>query len=332
MLQISAYGMDWKFREPLRISRGVEYSTPVIQVRLRDAHGRVGIGEASGVDYHGETVASMIAEIEDCRARIESGVTREELLSVLPAGGARNALDCAMWDLEVQQGRPSPLDEVSLPLTTAFTIGMRAPADYERAAAAVRDYPLLKIKVDDRDPVEALEAVRRGSPEARIIVDPNQSWPVPLLKELAPRLAELNVVLIEQPVAIGSEEGLKGWRSPVPLAADELVNTRADLPKARGCFDVISIKLDKAGGLTEGLALAEAARAEGFGLMVGCMAGSSLQMAAALAVASRCDFVDLDGPLLQAEDSKPGLVYGPGQILAVPPGAWGTRRDAAAAA
>ena len=173
---------------------------------------------------------------------------------------------------------------------------------------------MLKIKVDDTQPVAAIEAVRRGAPHPLLIVDANQAWTVEALKSHAQRLAQLGVVLLEQPIRVGAEGGLDGYRCPILIAADELINDVTDLDKAKGRFDVINIKLDKTGGLTEALRLADAARAAGFDLMVGCMAGSSLSMAPAMVLAQQCRFVDLDGPLLQSEDFPGGLTYLDGEV------------------
>jgi L-Ala-D/L-Glu epimerase len=208
-------------------------------------------------------------------------------------------------------------------VATAFTIGIRPPEAVRAAALRRRDFQCLKLKVDARDPLAAVAAARDAAPDAALIVDPNQAWSVEDLKVLAPRLADLQVSLLEQPIAVGMEEGLDGWTSPIPLCADELVNARADLPKARGRFQVVNIKLDKTGGLTEALALAKAAGQQGFAIMVGCMGGSSLAIAPALVLAQQCAFVDLDAPLHQAEDWPDGLVYADGRVH--PPSArfWG---------
>lgn len=314
---------DWPRAEPFVISRGVLNSEPALEVLLLDDQGLTGRGEACGVDYHDETPLSMSAQLEAVRTVIEGGVDREACLGLLPAGGARCALDAALWDVEAAStGRPL-LEASAFPLLTAYTIGIRGAAFYERAAAARSMWPLLKIKVGVGDPLPALQAARAGAPRAQFIVDPNQAWSVDELKVFAPRLADLGVVLIEQPIPVGAETALHGWRSPVPLAADELIDTEADLDRAADVFQVINIKLDKAGGLTAALRLAAAAEERGFKLMIGCMAGSSLAMAPALTLAPRCAFVDLDGPLLQSEDVPHGLEYVDGYIQPPSPLLWG---------
>ena len=326
-LSLSYSRRDWPMREPFAIARGVQTHTQTLMVVLTDAEGRRGRGEACGVLYAGETPDTMATQLEAVRADIERGVTREALLDLLPAGGARCAVDAALWDLEARRRGLSAFEiaGVGTPRTleTAFTIGIRSTADYEIAARAHADFATLKIKVDGSDPVSAVRSARSGAPQSAFIVDPNQSWSVETLKTMAPILADLGVVLLEQPIPVGAEAGLDGYHCPIPLCADELVNDAADLMKAKGRFQVVNIKLDKAGGLTAALDLAARARAAGFDLMAGCMAGSSLSMAPALVLAQQCAFVDLDGPLLQAEDWEHGLTYASGRIEGAAPGFWG---------
>lgn len=326
-LTVEAWPRDWPMREPFAISRGVQTHQPTVQLRLTDSAGRIGRGEACGVDYQGETPATMIAAIETLRPALAQGLDRQALLGLLPAGGARFALDAALWDLEARQHGVDPFTASGLaaaPVTSAITIGIRDLAGYESAARRLRDYAVIKIKVDAGDPIAAIAAVHRAAPSARLIVDPNQAWSVDMVKALGPTLKGLGVVLLEQPVALGDEPGLDGHVPEVPLCADELIDDAADLARARGRFQFVNIKLDKCGGLTAALALADAAEAQGFGLMVGCMAGSSLSMAPAMVLAQRCRFVDLDGPLLQSEDIAGGFDYQSG-VVARPhqPGLWG---------
>jgi L-alanine-DL-glutamate epimerase-like enolase superfamily enzyme len=315
----------WRLREPFVIARGVQLDQPAVTVTLVDGEGRTGRGEACGVDYDGETVASMTAELDAVRAPVLAGAGRADLAALLPPGGARFALDAALWDIEAKAGGGiAAVTGIAMaPVATAYTIGMRDLADYEATARRFADFRLLKVKVGADDPIAAIAAVRRGAPEAALIVDPNQAWTAAMLAGLAPALQAMGVVLIEQPLAVGAEASLDSWRSPVPLAADELVGSIADLDRAAGRYDVINIKLDKCGGLTAGLALAEACRARGFGVMVGCMAGSSLCMAPALVLAQLCDFVDLDGPLLQIDDWPHPLTYEQGLVAPPTPSLWG---------
>jgi L-alanine-DL-glutamate epimerase-like enolase superfamily enzyme len=307
----------WPLKEPFVISRGSRDDQPVLEVCLTDTNGNRGRGEACGVPYEGETPASMRAAIEAVRRAIEQGIDRESLLRLLPAGGARFAIDAALWDLEARVTGISPFARTGLapnPVSVSRTIGIRSPEAHEAAAQAFADYAFLKVKVDANDPLAAIRATHRGAAGARLIVDPNQSWTPGMVRDLAPELAALGVALLEQPIPVGSEAELDGFSSPVPLCADELVNDIDDLARAKGRFAYVNIKLDKTGGLTAALALAEAARAQGFGLMVGCMNGSSLCMAPAMVLAQMCAFADLDGPLLQAEDIENGFHYENGRV------------------
>lgn len=317
----------WRMKEPFAIARGVQEEQASLQVWVTDDAGNVGTGEACGIPYQGETPETMQSQIDRIASEITAGPTRQDLLDLLPAGGARFALDSALWDLAAKRDGLDPFAAAGVaarPVAVDVTIGIRAVEAYETAARAHATYPVLKLKVDASDPLGCIASARRGAPSSRFIVDPNQSWTVDMVASLDARLAELGVVLLEQPIPIGAEAGLDGLTPAVPLCADELVDTTADLDKAAGRFGYINIKLDKCGGLTAGLAFAEIAKTRGFGLMVGCMAGSSLAMAPAMVLAQHCDFVDLDGPLLQMTDHEHGFVYVDG-IVARPhnPSLWG---------
>lgn len=312
----------WPMREPFAIARGVQTEQPTLFVEIED-RGLIGRGEACGVPYKGETPASMQAQIE---ALPVCSFTRLDLLKLLPAGGARMALDAALWDIEAKRGQdPFVANGVKAgSIVTARTIGIRSLAAYEEAARSLQNYAVLKVKVDGLHPVEAIEAIRRGAPNPRLIVDPNQSWTIGALKNWARALADLGVVLVEQPIPIGAEAELDGYRSPVALCADELIDEERDLVRAQGRFSAINIKLDKTGGLTAAMQLADKAAAMGFDLMVGCMAGSSLCMAPAMVLAQRCAHVDLDGPLLHACDCEPGFEYIDGEVASPHlPALWG---------
>jgi L-Ala-D/L-Glu epimerase len=212
----------------------------------------------------------------------------------------------------------------ALPVTSAYTIGMREQAEYEKVVQEYAHYPVLKIKVSQDRPLEVLKIVRRFAPRAKLIVDTNQSWSVNELQKYIDPLLKLDISLLEQPIPVGAEAGLKGWSSPIPLCADELINSEADLDKAEGCFQFVNIKLDKAGGLTAAMMLADKVRQRGMGLMVGCMVGSSLSMAPAMVLAQRCTFVDLDGPMLQTEDVAHGYQYVDGVVFSPhQPAIWG---------
>jgi L-alanine-DL-glutamate epimerase-like enolase superfamily enzyme len=327
MLKMHLTPVDWPLIEPFAISRGVETHARTLVVTLTDSNNHAGRGESSGVTYHGETIASLMHDLEAVRIQIEAGIDRQQLGQLLPAGGARAGLDAALWDLEAKQSGTPAWRLAGLPaihqVDTAFTIGIRDAAGYAHAAAQRADFRYLKVKVSNHDPLVAIAAVHRAAPAARLIVDPNQSWNVEMVEALAPALAEMGVVLLEQPFLAGSEDGLAGYRCPIEIAADEAVQHRGDLARAARFYDVVNIKLDKSGGLTEALALADEAEALGMGLMVGCMLGSSLSIAPAMLLAQRCRFVDLDCPLLQAEDCDQGLAYSGGTISPPEPALWG---------
>jgi L-Ala-D/L-Glu epimerase len=326
-MTLEMWAKAWPMKEILAISRGSQSDQPTLQVRLTRDDGTIGRGEACGIPYAGDTPETLMAQLEAVRPQIEAGITRQALLDLLPYGGARMAIDAALWDLDAKLGIADPYTFYGLEpksVSSAYTIGIRDLAGYENTARAYSAFPLLKIKVDGVNPIAALEAVRRGAPSSKLIVDTNQSWSVEDLKRYCDDLVRLNVSLLEQPIAVGQEAGLDHWTSPIPLCADELINSVADLDKAEGRFGFVNIKLDKAGGLTAGMMLADAVVARGMGLMVGCMVGSSLSMAPAMVLAQRCTFVDLDGPMLQTQDVPNGYVYVNG-VVAQPkkPELWG---------
>jgi L-alanine-DL-glutamate epimerase-like enolase superfamily enzyme len=269
----------------------------------------------------------MTAQIESVADRLAVGIDRAALATLLPPGGARNAIDCALWDLEAKASgrRIWELTGVApKTLTTVFTIGIEATPEIMAAhAAAATAYPLLKVKLDGFQPLERVQAIRRARPDARLVVDANQGWNLVQLQALAPAFAELGVEMIEQPLPRGADAALEGYRSPVPLGADESCLHLGELDSAAKRYQMINIKLDKTGGLTHALELARAARARGLGLMVGCMAGSSLAIAPAFVVGCLVDLVDIDGPLLLKRDRLPGLVYSRGRVQPPEKEVWG---------
>jgi L-Ala-D/L-Glu epimerase / N-acetyl-D-glutamate racemase len=319
--ELSIQTRVWPLREPFVIARSSHTTCEVIIVQLA-AGGHVGRGEAVGVDYHGETIDSMRAQIEGVRATIERGVDRGQLLDILPAGGARNALDAALWDLEAKRTGTSvwELAGIARPksIASCVTIGIRSLAEYEAKARELSRYQWIKVKVSADRPLEAVAAVRRGAPAARLVVDANQAWSVDALQRLAPALAQLRVDLLEQPVRESDDDPLADLELPIPVCADEPANTVDDLPRLIGRYDFVNIKLDKSGGLTAALDLAHAARAAGLRLMVGCMVGGSLAMAPAMVVAQLCEVADLDGPLLQAEDWPDAIEYRNDGLMSLP--------------
>jgi L-Ala-D/L-Glu epimerase len=308
------------YAKPFRIAGHVFTESEVVVVEVSDGL-HTGRGEGGGVYYLGDNVAAMVSAIESVREQLAGGMTRAELQTALPPGGGRNAIDCALWELEAKvDGRPiwalAGLERPR-PLRTTFTLGADDPA---MMAAATRDFPdarALKLKLTgdlDLD-LARVRAVRAARPECWIGVDANQGYAIADLAALAEGLARLDIRLIEQPLARGREADLDGFESPIPLAADESVLGLADVDGMVGRFDTINIKLDKCGGLTEGLAMAHRARSLGLGVMVGNMMGTSLAMAPSFLVGQLCDIVDLDGPTFLARDRYPAIAYRHGDIL-----------------
>ncbi|WP_176592633.1 N-acetyl-D-Glu racemase DgcA [Sphingobium sp. EM0848] len=318
---ISATVERWPVAGAFIISRGAKTVVDVVVCTVGDGV-HVGRGEGTAIYYEGETAEGCAAAISAYAGPLE----REALLESMPRGAARNALDCALWDLEAKRaGVPvwklAGLEEPR-PLPTAFTISLGEPEKMEAdaRAAAQRGFGLLKCKLTGEGDRARIAAVRAGAPDVRLIVDANESWHDLDIVAEAQALAELGVEMVEQPVFHGQEERLAGIRAPLPLCADESCHTRADLDRL-GDFDAVNIKLDKAGGLTEALALSREARARGFRVMVGCMLGTSLGIAPAALVAQGADWIDLDGALLLAKDREGGLVLNDGLLLPGP--LWG---------
>jgi L-alanine-DL-glutamate epimerase-like enolase superfamily enzyme len=296
----------WEMREVFATARDAVTHVPVILVTLTDEQGRHGRAEAAGVDYDGETPDSMVAQIDALARRLHDGLTGEELRDCLPAGGARNALDCALWDLRAKQSGVPAWRTAGLPtlhpVTTCLTIGLCDDADVRRKARAAAGFPILKIKADAERHVDVLRIVKEECPEAQLLVDANQAWSRGLLDCLLPTLVSLGVRLIEQPLPRGEDADLDGLESPIPVAADESCTDGGSLAGLVGRYGFVNLKLDKCGGLTEALAMCRESRRLGFSLMVGNMCGTSLAMAPAFLVAQACRYVDLDGPLLQKLD------------------------------
>jgi L-Ala-D/L-Glu epimerase len=326
MREVRFRRVDWEFKQVFRVAYRARTHAQTVQLELQenDLEGR---GEALGVVYHGETVDSMLDQLAAIERELRSGVSRADVQKLLPAGGARNAVDCALWDLEAKRERRRVWELAGVPsvqpLTTAFTLGVDEPAAMIRSAASMNRYSLLKLKLTGEDDLARVAGVRAARPDADIIVDANQAWCEQQLREFAPALAELGVKLIEQPLPAGKDAILSTYRSPVPLCADESCQTIESLPTLVGRYQYVNIKLDKTGGLTEALRLAEAAAAAGLKLMVGCNAGSSLSMAPAFVVGQSCDVVDLDGPLLSRNDMANPIRYVGSQMHAPEAALWG---------
>ncbi|HKE46271.1 MAG TPA: dipeptide epimerase [Steroidobacteraceae bacterium] len=312
---------------PFRISGYTFTQIPALFVRLSGA-GAEGCGEAEGVYYFDDVPVRMAAQVESQRAAIEAGITREELRQLMPAGGARNAVDCALWDLEAKRaGQPvwklAGLEHV-VPLTTMFTLGADHPAAVAMGALSRANATALKLKLSgelDID-IERVRAVRAARPDVWLGVDANQGYTLDSLERLLPVLSEARVLLLEQPLARGCEANLDHLDCPIPIAADESVQSLADVDGLLGRFDVVNIKLDKCGGLTEALLMIEHARRIGLKVMVGNMVGTSIAMAPAFVAGQLCDFVDLDGPTFLSADRSPGVVFKDGTVWC-PPELWG---------
>lgn len=312
----------FRLAEVFTISRGSRTEAKVLTVRI-ERGGILGWGECVPYARYGESLDSVTAQIE----ALPDAITRAELQDALPPGAARNAVDCALWDLEAKAGGKRAWELAGLPvpgpMITAYTLSLDTPEAMRRKAAENAHRPVLKIKLGTPDDMPRLEAVRAGAPEAKIIVDANEGWSKESYLDLAPHLLRLGVALVEQPLPAAADEDLIGLDRLVPVCADESCHDRASLAHLKGKYDMINIKLDKTGGLTEALALRNLARAEGYQVMVGCMVGSSLAMAPAVLVAQGAEVVDLDGPLLLAEDRDAPLHYADGQVFPPEPGLWG---------
>ena len=325
-MDFSIHITDWVLTQPFRIS-GYEWINSRCLVVELFKDGYVGRGEAQGVFYLDETAESIFEQAHAVAADIRKGISREQLQDLLPAGGARNAIDCALWDLECKKAGKTIWQLTGIdpkPVTTVYTIGLEdSPEAMAAKAAAAADAPILKIKLSNHKPYEKLAAIRAARPDAVLVVDANQGWSFDQLQEVLPKCVGLDLAMIEQPLARGGDEQLEGFESPITLAADESCLHTGELDTAARRYSMINIKLDKTGGLTEALRLAKAAKAKGCKLMVGNMVGTSLSMAPSFVVAQLCDFVDIDGPLLLKYDQPRGLEYINGVVKGFDPELWG---------
>lgn len=315
---------EWPLKKTFRTSRRSFDSVETLMVTLEDGSFR-GRGEAVGVNYNNETAKSILAQIEQVRRDMEAGVSREELLSLLPAGGARNALDCALWDLECKRSGKTIWDLTGVDpkeVTTAYTIVIDEP---HRMYEAAREAPetLLKIKVSAKDAVEQINAVREARPDARLIVDANQDFSLDELQVLTEKIRGVGIEMIEQPLPSGADGSLSSYSSPVPLCADESFHTLEDIEEVAGRYRYVSVKLEKTGGLTYALELARKASDAGLGLMTGCWASTSLSMAPAFVLACFSAYADIDGPLLLAADRDDPMKYHKGQVSPPSSSLWG---------
>ena len=315
-MQIEAQEEVWPLGNVFRISRGERTESRVVVVTVTDGE-HVGRGEANPIRRYTQTTASVLADIESIKG--EQHLDRQRLQKLLPGGATRNALDCALWDLEAKRSskRVWEIADVAMKpeVETSFTLSLDTPDKMGAAAKANATTPMLKLKLggDDLD-LARVEAVRQANASSRLLIDANESWSPDHYRKVVPALKKLGVELIEQPFPAASDEILETLDRPVPVCADESCHTSDDLPRLKKRYDMINVKLDKTGGLTEALRLCTRARESGFKILVGCMVGTSLSMAPARIAASVADYVDLDGPLLLARDREHALVYQNGKI------------------
>jgi L-alanine-DL-glutamate epimerase-like enolase superfamily enzyme len=316
----------WPLASPFRISRGTKLAAEVVVVEIRQGDA-IGRGESVPYAHYGETVDSVLAEVQAIANDLAEGSSRGDLSRLMSPGAARNAIDCALWDLSAKLSGESVEAQLGcgpLPaLTSALTVSLDTPEKMQAAAAAIAGSPLIKIKVDGTHPEAQLAAVRRAAPHARLIVDPNESWSLKLLEAMQPALVAARVDLVEQPLPAADDALLEGFRPACNICADESCHVAEDLPNLKGRFQAVNIKLDKTGGLTAALQLYAAARAEGFQIMVGCMICTSLGIAPAYHIARHADFVDLDGPLWLKKDHAQGVRLERGLLLPPDASFWG---------
>jgi L-alanine-DL-glutamate epimerase-like enolase superfamily enzyme len=321
-VRLSVRAETFPLAQVFTISRGSRTEAQVLTVTV-EAEGARGRGECVPYARYGETIDSVRAQIEGLPETFD----RTALQDLLPPGAARNGVDCALWDLAAKRSGQRVWQLAGLaeprPEVTAFTLSLDTPERMRAEAARHAQRPLLKVKLGGDGDMARIEAVREGAPAARIVVDANEGWSVEAYAELAPALVRLGVAMVEQPLPAGADEALAEIARPLPVCADESCHGRADLPGLAGKYDMVNVKLDKAGGLTEALALRDAARAAGFGVMVGCMVGTSLGMAPAVLAAQGAQVTDLDGPLLLARDRAHPLVYDAAGVHPSTPELWG---------
>lgn len=315
----------WEMVAPFVTAGETVNHIDVLHVML-EQEGFAGRAETMGVDYLGETVETLEAELSALDPVAIAGLDRQTLQTVLPPGGSRNGLDCALWDLEAKQtsGGVAALTGIAMaPVHTLFTLSLDDPDAMARRAYEVPQLTRLKLKLNAQEPLDCLQAVREARPDAQLVIDANGSWTPEVMMAVGDRLARFKVALLEQPLSHGDDGALENLRYPVPLCADESCQSSADLEAVADRYDAINVKLDKCGGLTDALAIREWCQRHGKRIMVGNMLGSSLAMAPALVLAQGADFVDLDGPLWQRADVAPALSIESGCIQPSEPALWG---------
>ena len=326
MTELVVSAESWPIRGNFAISRGSKTQSDVVVVELR-AGGVKGCGECVPYARYGESRDSVMAQIESLSPDIQQGMDRLQLQQRLPAGAARNAVDCAFWDLQAKRSQQRVWELLDLPrvrpVVTAYTLSLDTPDNMYKAASQNADRPLLKIKLGGEGDIERVRGVRKGAPDARLIVDANEGWDIDIYHRMVPEFVRLGVEMIEQPFPAADDEVLESLQRPIPICADESCHDRTSLPHVVGRYDMVNIKLDKAGGLTEALTLRKEAEAEGLKIMVGCMLATSLAMAPATLLAQGVAVVDLDGPLLLEKDRPYGLAFEQGQVFPPHPELWG---------
>lgn len=328
MASFEARHESWPLAKPFAISRGVKTAAEVVVCEITMDEGVSGRGECVPYARYGESVEGVIAQIEDVALDVAKHPDRVGLLSKMPAGAARNAVDCALWDLQAKLNNKRVwqligMPEAPKPAVTAETISIGTPEEMAADAVSKSAAKLIKIKLDGEQVVSRVAAVREAAPEARLIVDPNEGWDIDIMREVAPPLAELGVEMLEQPLPADADDGLADYDSPIPVCADESCHTADKLHLLADKYQIVNIKLDKTGGLTSALRLADAAQTCGFGIMIGCMVGTSLAMAPATMITPLAKFIDLDGPLLMKQDRPDGLTFAEGCIHPPEPALWG---------
>jgi len=316
----------WPLARPITTAHGTQTTVDIVVAEISDTDSR-GRGEGVPLRRYGESIDSVAAQLEAMKGAITSGLNRDTLQSAIPPGAARNALDCAFWDMDAKRAYCSVAELAGIamvtPVVTAVTLDFDTPEKMAEQAAAHRTRPLLRLELGDDDDVERVRAVRQAVPAARLIVDANESWNEAQLAAFMPALSDCRVELIEQPLPANADDALARLASPIPISADESCRTLADLDRLDGKYQAITIKLDKAGGLTEALALAAKAKRRGLRILVGGTIGTSLGVAPALLVAQQAEIVDLGGPLHLASDRVPGLRYDGSTIHPPDPKLWG---------
>lgn len=326
MRTLSARAEQWPLAREFRISRASKTAASVVVVELGE-NGIVGRGECLPYPRYGETPESVIAAIEAMRGALADGLDHVQLQEAMGPGAARNAIDAALVDLECKASgrRAWEILDIDTPeaVVTAYTISMDEPAAMAQEAARHRRRRLLKLKLGARNAIDCVRAVREAAPDSELIVDANEAWTLAALETALPAFVDCGVAMIEQPLPAGADGDLAGIGSPIPLGADESAHTRAGLEDLAECYDVVNIKLDKTGGLTEALAMERRACELGLNVMVGCMLATSLSMAPAMLLTASARFVDLDGPLLLARDREPGLEYRDDLVFPPTPALWG---------